>query len=150
MPCLIRHRRFEKLYGHGYEIATLASSHNGKWLASACKASTAEHATIHLRETTNWRLHAVKMPGHTLTITRIAFSPDDELVLSVGRDRSWHLHMFESVEAGYEAVASAPKAHSRMIWDACWCGSSSLFATASRDKTVSDQFCFKSWSDSSA
>ena len=86
--------RFEKLYGHGYEIRTLATSHSGQWLASACKATTAEHATIHLRDTSNWRLHSAQLSGHSLSITRIAFSPDDQLILSVGRDRSWHLHKY--------------------------------------------------------
>lgn len=28
-----------KLYGHGYEIISVAASHNGKFVASACKVS---------------------------------------------------------------------------------------------------------------
>lgn len=35
-----------KLYGHGYEIYSLASTTDGKLLASACKATATEHAAI--------------------------------------------------------------------------------------------------------
>jgi elongator complex protein 2 len=36
----------QKLYGHGYEIFALAARHDGTLLASACKATTPEHAAI--------------------------------------------------------------------------------------------------------
>ncbi|GAA5862742.1 hypothetical protein JCM8547_003532, partial [Rhodosporidiobolus lusitaniae] len=36
----------------------------------------------------------------------------------------------------YRPLTDAPKAHSRIIWDACWAADASFFATASRDKTV--------------
>lgn len=36
----------QKLYGHGYEVYTLATSSDGKLLASACKSTTPEHAAI--------------------------------------------------------------------------------------------------------
>lgn len=35
-----------KLYGHGYEVYTLAVTHDGTMIASACKATNAEHAAI--------------------------------------------------------------------------------------------------------
>lgn len=35
-----------KLYGHGYEVYTLAASHDGKVVASACKATSVEHAAV--------------------------------------------------------------------------------------------------------
>lgn len=38
-------------------------------------------------------------------------------------------------EPTYRRVANA-KSHARIIWDACWGGDASFFATASRDKTV--------------
>lgn len=36
----------QKLYGHGYEVYCLASNSDGSLLASACKATNVEHATI--------------------------------------------------------------------------------------------------------
>ena len=87
-----------------------------------------------------------------MTVTRIAFSPDDRYLLSVSRDRSWRLfesqdgggrfawgtsttNMVNSLKTGYAAVA-ADKSHSRIIWDCAWSREGDCFATASRDKTV--------------
>lgn len=36
----------QKLYGHGYEIYSLAARYDGVVLASACKATSPEHAAI--------------------------------------------------------------------------------------------------------
>lgn len=38
----------QKLYGHGYEIYSLAASPDGQLLASACKSTSVEHAAVHL------------------------------------------------------------------------------------------------------
>jgi elongator complex protein 2 len=37
-----------KLYGHGYEIFSLASNHEGNIIASTCKAAKADHAQVKL------------------------------------------------------------------------------------------------------
>lgn len=52
---------------------------------------------VRLYDTTSWKLVGEPISGHTLTITRIAFSPDDRMILSVSRDRSWVL---SEVQAG--------------------------------------------------
>ncbi|KAI9001254.1 WD40 repeat-like protein [Trametes punicea] len=123
----------EKVFGHGYESIALAVSNNKNYIATACKATTAEHAVVRLYETEAWQLVGQPLAGHNLTVTQIAFSPDDSLVLSVSRDRSWRL--FEKSEDGYVPIA-ADKSHGRIIWDCTWAPEGDIFATASRDKTV--------------
>jgi hypothetical protein len=45
-----------------------------------------------LWRTSDWQLAGrVVDSAHTLTVTRIRFSPDDTLLLTVGRDRTWQL-----------------------------------------------------------
>lgn len=137
---LARHTLFpelEKLYGHGHEMASLAVSHNGKFIATACKASTIDHAVIRLFETGQWREIKPSLKAHELTVLRFDFTQDDEYLLSVGRDRRWAV--FKSVGETYEKVAENPKGHLRIIWDCKWAPSEAgrIFVTSSRDKSVS-------------
>ncbi|KAF5713185.1 elongator complex 2 [Fusarium mundagurra] len=130
----------EKLYGHGYEISCLAASHDGTLVASACKASSTNHAVIRLFETNRWTELRPPLTAHSLTATRLRFSSDDQFLLSVGRDRQWAV--FERApedEAAYKLLQINPKGHTRMVLDAAWAPASStapLFATAGRDKQV--------------
>ncbi|KAI6714284.1 hypothetical protein JHW43_003231 [Diplocarpon mali] len=135
----------EKLYGHGYEISALAASHDGSMVATACKATSIDHAVIRIFETATW--HEVKPPltAHSLTVARLRFSPDDALLLSVGRDRQWAVFQREVDGDGqpggkshsYKLLEANLKGHTRMILDAAWAPmGGSVFATAGRDKQV--------------
>ncbi|KAJ1963369.1 Elongator subunit elp2 [Dipsacomyces acuminosporus] len=114
---LLRHTLWpevDKLYGHPYEVFSVAASHLGDWIATSCKAASERHANIRLYSTHTWQppvvMHdgentASNPPGdkpatrsasplaaHALTITRLRFSPAaDKFLLSVSRDRSWSL-----------------------------------------------------------
>ncbi|KAI0722960.1 WD40 repeat-like protein [Earliella scabrosa] len=123
----------EKVFGHGYESIALAVSNNKQYIATACKATTPEHAVVRIYDTQTWQPFGQPLAGHNLTVTQIAFSPDDALILSVSRDRTWRL--FEKREDGYVPIA-ADKSHGRIIWDCAWAPEGDVFATASRDKTV--------------
>ncbi|TPX17639.1 uncharacterized protein E0L32_012050 [Thyridium curvatum] len=138
----------EKLYGHGYEISCLAASHDGSLVASACKASSTNHAVIRLFETRGWTEVRPPLVAHSLTAARLRFSSDDHYLLSVGRDRQWAV--FERTDAvvgggderrlTYAPLQLMPKAHTRMILDCAWApyagGERRVFATAGRDKSV--------------
>lgn len=135
----------EKLYGHGYELSCLAASHDGKLIASACRASSLNHAVIRLFETERWTELRPPLAAHTLTATRLRFSSDDRYLLSVGRDRQWAV--FQKTAAGgetpYGLLQANPKGHTRMILDCAWAPSPTadaaqqpLFATAGRDKQI--------------
>ncbi|KAJ7179190.1 WD40-repeat-containing domain protein [Mycena filopes] len=124
----------DKIFGHGYESTSLSASKSRRLIATACKASTAEHAVVRVYDSDKWQPVGQPLSGHTLTVTRIAFSPDDRFVLSVSRDRSWRL--YEIQDTGAYLPVAADKSHGRIIWDCAWASEGDIFATASRDKTV--------------
>ncbi|KAF7187208.1 Elongator complex protein 2, partial [Pseudocercospora fuligena] len=129
----------EKLYGHGYEISTVATSHDGSLIATACKASAVDHAVIRLYETKDWREIKPPLLAHNLTVTSLAFSPDDKYLLSVSRDRQWAIFERGNESPGlYTLHATNPKGHSRMILDCDWLppAAGSAFVTAGRDKSA--------------
>jgi elongator complex protein 2 len=130
----------EKLYGHGYEISAVATSNDGKLVATACRASSIDHAVIRLYDTKEWLEIKPPLKAHTLTVTALHFSPDDQYLLSVGRDRQWAVFHRDTDANTYSICASDPKGHTRMILDASWAPldttGSRVFATAGRDKSV--------------
>ncbi|KIJ20201.1 hypothetical protein PAXINDRAFT_160820 [Paxillus involutus ATCC 200175] len=123
----------EKVFGHGYESITIASSNSHDLLATACRATSAQHAVVRVYSTSTYQPFGSPLEGHSLTVTRIAFSPDDNFIVTVSRDRTWR--SFEKRDEGYVPVA-ADKSHARIIWDCSWSREGDVFATASRDKTV--------------
>jgi elongator complex protein 2 len=77
---------------------TIASSNARDLLATACKATSAQHAVVRVYWTSTYQPFGLPLEGHTLTVTRIAFSPDDRYVVTVGRDRTWR--SFEKQDDG--------------------------------------------------
>uniref|UniRef100_A0A915D517 Elongator complex protein 2 n=1 Tax=Ditylenchus dipsaci TaxID=166011 RepID=A0A915D517_9BILA len=128
-----------KLYGHGFEVFAVSANHKGTLLATGCKASHAEHATIMIWSTVDWQRKSI-LSAHQLTITQMCFSPNDQYLLSVSRDRTWNLFgQTTDSENDFVIVSSGDKrtsGHSRIIWTAAWSHDSSYFATASRDKIL--------------
>ncbi|KAK2720771.1 elongator complex protein 2-like isoform X2 [Artemia franciscana] len=125
----------QKLYGHGFELFSVASNHNGTILATACKATRSEHAGIILWNQETWNQIGV-LQGHNLTITQICFSPSDEYLLSVSRDRTWVLHKKNGESFSFLCSSTKEFGHTRIIWAADWSIDSLYFVTGSRDKTV--------------
>ncbi|CAB3993111.1 elongator complex 2-like [Paramuricea clavata] len=130
----------QKLYGHGYEIFCMAYEPHSHLLASACKASKADHASILLWDTLSWK-QVGSLQGHALTITQMEFSHSGKYLLSVSRDRTWCFfeRMEEEDASGYRLSAKYDKKSkiiSRVIWSCSWTVDDNYFLTASRDKKV--------------
>ncbi|XP_050665246.1 elongator complex protein 2 [Leptidea sinapis] len=129
----------QKLYGHGYEVFCVDVSPDGSLLASACRATTPEHAAVLLWEVTNWQ-QIQKLVHHSLTVTQLAFSPNSRFLLSVSRDRKWSLFIRKSnTENRFELAAYTDKTngiHARIIWCCAWISDSKKFLTGSRDGKV--------------
>ena len=130
----------EKLYGHGYEINVVAASHDGALVATACRASSVDHAVIRLYDTKDWREVKPVLKAHTLTVTGLTFSANDEYLLSVGRDRQFCIWKRGTEnKAEYNLLHSKEKAHSRMILTVSWAPTEAgrIFATGARDRNFS-------------
>lgn len=145
---LQRHTLFpeiEKLYGHGYELTTVTSSHDNKLIVSACRSNTVQHATLKIFDAKTWQeKNKPGLRGHELTVTRLRFSPCDQYLLSVSRDRKYAIWKRNLEDDSFELFTMKEKAHSRIIWDCSWAPSqfsqsvntSGVFVTGSRDKTI--------------
>lgn len=126
----------EKLYGHGYEISAVATSNDGSLVATACRASSIDHAVIRLYDTKEWLEIKPPLKAHSLTVTALQFSSDDKYLLSVGRDRQWVVWE-RSADSAFSRKLSNPKGHTRMILGASWAPlEQPTFFTAGRDKNV--------------
>ncbi|XP_066248219.1 elongator complex protein 2 [Euwallacea similis] len=127
----------QKLYGHGYEIFSLAASPDGKFLASACKSTKLQHAAILIWDTLNWQ-QIQQLVSHSLTVVQMQFSPDSQHLLSVSRDRRWSVFSKKS-DMSFELAATTNKqtaVHTRIIWACAWTHDSKYFATGSREGKV--------------
>ncbi|XP_051144459.1 elongator complex protein 2 isoform X2 [Andrographis paniculata] len=126
-----------KLYGHGNELFSICSDHDGKLVASSCKAQSANVAEIWLWQVGSWKAVG-RLHSHTLTVTQLEFSHDNRFLLSVSRDR--HFSVFAIKQTGMDEISHElvvkQEAHKRIIWACSWNPFSNEFATGSRDKTV--------------
>jgi elongator complex protein 2 len=130
----------EKLYGHGYEISALAAAPNSSLIATACKASTLEHAVIRLYDgDNNWREVKPQLQSHSLTVTNLRFSPSGDKLVSVGRDRAWSV-FGRDISGKWALLERRDKAHTRIIYDCAWMpvteSGGKTFLTVSRDKNL--------------
>ncbi|KAF5188631.1 Elongator complex protein, partial [Thalictrum thalictroides] len=126
-----------KLYGHGNELFSLCCDHEGKLVASSCKAQSAAVAEIWLWQVGSWKAVG-RLQSHNLTVTNMQFSHDNAFLLAVSRDRQFSLFSINTTgvdNVSYELVARQ-EAHKRIIWTCSWNPFGHEFATGSRDKTV--------------
>lgn len=128
----------EKLYGHGYEIACVDVSSDSTLIASACRSNTPQHAVIRIFDTKNWSEVKPFLSFHALTITKLRFSKDNRLLLSVSRDRKWAIWERNFEDNSFALKHSNEKAHTRIIWDCDWAPLEfgEVFVTGARDKSI--------------
>lgn len=131
----------QKLYGHGYEVYSICATSDGRYLASACKATSEEHARIILWDTDSWKQKDT-LASHNLTVTQMRFSPNDQFLLSVSRDRRFSVFermVKENGQVSYQLKAASDKTngiHQRIIWSCDWSKDNKYFATSSREGKV--------------
>ncbi|KAA8529106.1 hypothetical protein F0562_034095 [Nyssa sinensis] len=126
-----------KLYGHGNELFSLCCNHEGKLVASSCKAQSASVAEIWLWQVGSWKAIG-RLQSHGLTVTQMEFSHDDNFLLAVSRDRQFSVCSIKQTgmdEISYQLL-TRQEAHKRIIWTCSWNPFGHEFATGSRDKTV--------------
>ena len=125
-----------KLYGHGNEIFAVAVSHGAEFIASGCKATKSDQASIILWRATGNYEKIQNLSGHQLTVTSIRFSPSDSYLASVSRDRTWCLftRSHDEKEPFVRFATGGKGMHSRIIWDVAWTPDDKYFLTVSRDK----------------
>jgi elongator complex protein 2 len=148
---LSRHLLFpelHKIYGHGLELSCLSVSPpiastseepQVQILASACRASSIDHAVIRLHCTPSWREYCPPLRAHTLTVTALQWSGDGKYLLSVGRDRIFSIFKHDpAAEIDKVKLLCSIKGHTRMILGCAWAPlqAGRVFATAGRDKCV--------------
>lgn len=126
----------QKLYGHGNELLCVASSNDGKFIASACKAKHPPDAVVRLWRTDTW-IQEQELQGHDWSVVQLQFSPTDEFLVSVSKDRQFCVFQRQgnSESPQYTRLATV-KAHKRIIWTVSFAPKGYMFATGSRDGTI--------------
>ena len=136
-----------KLYGHGYELFSMAANPEGTLLVSASRAQQTEHASILMWSTRDDHRQIGRLAGHTLTVTQMAFSPDGRKLVSVSRDRTWAVHEKRTSDetegdsrssgaAVWLETVARGSGGQRILWSCDWSPDSHYFVTGSRDKRV--------------
>lgn len=123
------------LYGHNHSVSCLAAANAAPLLASASAGARSEGVEVIVWDTETWARVAELRP-HQSTVTQMAFSPCDRMLLTVSRDRSWALaRRCVDGSSSFETVC-AITAHDRMVLGCAWAPVDALFATAGRDKRL--------------
>jgi len=138
----------QKLYGHGYEIFSIAVDIKNRLIVSACKAAKADHAGIIV-----WKEQLCKnqptyrqidvLKGHELTIVQMKFSNNSKYLLSVSRDRTWKLFKRQPESNNnndtdqfklVRFLHTKNNYHTRIVWSCDWSHDDMFFVTTSRDR----------------
>lgn len=122
-----------KLFGHTGDMMCIAISHSGSILATACKGRNSETSSILLWSTSTMSQIGM-ITSHESTVVCIRFSPNDNYIMSVSKDRGLCISELsgDDSSSAYHPIILHKNAHKRIIWDCSWCNDSTL-VTGSRD-----------------
>lgn len=139
----------EKLYGHPFEIYSLAIHPSAKFLVATCKSLQKESSQLKFWRTIDWRpfqpLPLIERMIHTSTITCVQFSKKGHWLVATSRDRSFTLYKVNFTDDDsviLQLVWHQKAAHSRIIWTVdfvnlhCQDGECPLFVTGGRDNKL--------------
>ena len=88
------------------------------------------------------------MPAHEYTVHQMEFSPDDQYLLCVSRDRQFSVFQrSDDPKQPFTMIQIQKQAHTRILWSCSWAHDSKYFATGSREKTNSLKFWFQNSDD---
>lgn len=136
-----------KFFGHANDVICLAVNGSGTLLASACKSKDKNTAKIMI-----WDLQSYvclyTLDEHDSTIVTMQFSPDDQFLVTSGKDRLLCLFAYDLPSGRYVLVSGMKNAHKRIVWDCTWSHDSALVYTVSRDGSMKVWSVAKSSSDS--
>lgn len=129
-----------KLYGHAYEIYCVATTKKGDYIVTAAKSKKTKYSNIFV-----WAIDSLnpicQLPAHDYTVHQMEFSPDDQYLLSVSRDRQFSVFQRnDDPKEPFKLVQLQKQAHKRVLWSCSWAHNSRYFATGSREKTYSLKF----------
>lgn len=122
-----------KLYGHGYEIVSVATNNDGTLIASSCKSQTAAHSAIFLWDPQTCQL-VQKLSGHNYTVLQVRFSRSGNFLCAVSRDRQTSL--FRKGSDGHFAPLFLQTTHAKLIYSVAISEDDKLLAAGSRDKSL--------------
>ena len=153
---LVKHTlwpELNKMYGHGYELVSVAVSkglsgggeggeRSRKLIASSCLSQTEKHSRVFLWDPETYQV-VQELSGHEYTVLQVNFSPSDRFLCTVSRDRK--IGIFERNE-GKGADQEGSKllyekrylktAHNRLIFCSGFSHDEKYLVTGSRDKTI--------------
>ena len=129
-----------KLYGHVYEIYCVATTKKGDYIVTAAQSKKKKYSNIFV-----WSLSSLnpicQLTAHEFTIHQLEFSPDDQYLLSVSRDRQFSVFKRnDDAKEPFKLAQIQNQAHKRVLWCCSWSHNSKLFATGSKEKTNSLKF----------
>ncbi|ELA41332.1 uncharacterized protein VICG_01572 [Vittaforma corneae ATCC 50505] len=122
-------RECQKIYGHYFEIKNIAV---GKSLILSCnKSAVRKFAGLFVWDLQGSKLQYIE--EHDLDIQKIAISPDQSFVATVGRDQL--VCLYAVTNNTLNTVHRFAK-HERIVWDCGFSRDSKYLATCSRDGNV--------------